>query len=366
MKKILLMLLPVVIAVFIILGLLPRTVTIVVMGDGPDIDYRILVEGVERARIRKGEIVKLKLEKGEKALEIAAGNIVIDSAKSSRKVVFYLPPVQDPILDYKYEGDELKVWISDQGPYPVVWYANGLDHFPVKTNIPSSVIVEGFIEGKKVFEKEYPFSKIIGVKAVYDGNTLVFQPKLSGFFKPSHYEVSGIPSTDLLFKASSLPSEIDLHPVFGDVVYDGTVVHIPKIPDVSFKNDILTVKGFGFTLNGSPVEGNVELSEGTNVLEWKYENDFFKFTRVWKIFIDKTPPLIDVKWDRSGSSLTVEVKLNEWGKVTLKNGPVVLRDEGKRMYFKLRRLIGDTIEITAEDKFGNTAVKVIDLSEVKE
>jgi len=357
-----------VLAVTLILVLIPKEKRIVVrVEDGPDVTYSVLVEGTERVRVRKGEMAELKLEREERAVEVAVEGVVIDSTDVSRsaEIVFDLPPVQEPEVLYSYEGSYLTIDVRDSGPYPVIWKANGKSP-PIRVPIGSEVAVEGKIQGVEVSKEDLSLAVLEGASMTYDGNVLRLDPILKGFFKPSSYEINGVRSRSLVLQAESLPKAIEIIPLYGSVPGSPLTVKLPEIPDVRVENGMLVLPEGSFTLNGREITGSVELPDGTSTLVWEYREGKLVFRRVWKLFVDRKPPSIDVKVERKDGGVVIEIRSDEWARITVENGPVVLRDEGTEVYFRIRKLVNDVITVRAVDKSGNKTFKKLRVGEVGE
>ncbi len=345
-----------------------KVVEIRLAGSGPDVTYRVLVEGKERAKIKRGENVKLRLKSGERAIEVAVGDIVIDSIRSnSRIVLFSLPSLQNPIVDYTFSGSSLVVKrVYDNGPYPVEWRVNGKNNFPLTFTLPAAPTLEGYIQGKRVFSERLSLSRISHTDLSYDGNHLRVYPKLSGFFKPQFYDVNGLKlASPLSVKALTLPRKITVRPVYGSVEWDGMVLKIPEIPELSVKNFSVTLNGKGFLLDGSSASGTIELSDGTNTVEWSYTSGDMSFKRIWRFYVDRVPPKVDVNWKVVEGSMILDVRSNEWSKFKVKSGPIILTDEGTEVSFRIKKILSGKVIVYAVDRGGNETVREINLGEVK-
>lgn len=345
-----------------------KVVEIRLAGSGPDIVYKVLVEGREVAKIRRGESVKLKLNKKDKAVEIAVDDIAIESMSAKPLMIFKLPPLQNPEIHYTFEGSSLVVsGITDSGPYPVNWKLNGSSDFPMKISIPSTPVLEGYIDGKKVFSKSLGLSKISSATVLYDGSRLEIHPALSGFFKTDRFSVNDLlVSSPISIEAQSLPKLISVEPVYGDLKWDGLTLKVPSVPNFESSKDEITILKNGFYLNGSPASGTLELPNGTSVLEWVYNNGSVRFERIWRFYIDKSPPVIKTSFEKIDGTLVLDVSSNEWSTFKVEFGPILMSGEGTEVSFRIRRILGKKIKITATDRSGNTTRKEIDIEGVRE
>ena len=345
-----------------------RIVDIRLAGSGPDVVYNVLFEGKKVANIRKDEEIRLALTGKGKAVEIAIGDIVIRSSDLKPKIVFNLPPLQNPKVEYTFESSDVVIKsVTDDGPYPVNWKVDGSNDFPMKIPLPATPILEGFIEKKKVYSEKMTLSKISSVTYIYDGNHLEIHPVLTGFFKTNLFSINDLEiSSPISIKALALPKEISLEPIYGKMKFDGIIFKVPQIPDFEKIGNTIRITKTGFFLNDSPASGNLELPNGTSLLKWIYESGSVRFERIWNFYIDRDPPIIDVNLERSNGALVLNLKSNEWSSFVVKCGPVLMSGEGTEVSFRIRKILGNTIYIIATDKSGNTTKKEINLKEVKE
>ncbi len=345
-----------------------RIVEVRLAGSGPDIVYRVLVEGREVAKIRKGESVKLKLGKKERAVEIAVDDITIESESAKPLMVFKLPSLQSPEVHYNFNGTSLVInGITDPGPYPVNWKVNGSNDFPMRFPIPSTPVLDGYIDGERVFSEKLELSRVSSANVVYDGNQLDIHPVLSGFFKTKSFSVNGLEvSSPISIKAQSVPNVISISPVYGDVKWDGLTVKVPVVPGVEISKNSLHILGKGFYLNGSPASGTLELPDGTSTLMWIYENGPMRFERIWRFYVDRTPPVINVSVEKRFGALILNIDSNEWSTFKVILGPVIMSGEGTEVSFRIRKILGRVIEIVATDRSGNTTKKEIEVEGVRE
>ena len=345
----------IVVAIIVVIFIVPRHMTVKVIG-GPDVEYEILIDGSKRAEIRRGEEIRLK--RSGRVVSVAVDGKVIESKGVSKEIVFDLPDVEMPKVLYTYSSSVVEVSVKDENLYPIRWSLNG-ETPPATFEIPSSIELMGFLSGKKVFQRNLDFSKISKVSVTYDGSVLSIKPELKGFFKPSEYEVNGILSTDLRFSASSLPKKLEIKPLYGDVAFDGIEVEIPEVPEIEVDKDRVELPG-SFLLNGRRVSGEVTLSDGTNVVEWVFEEGKMKFVRIWRIYVDKKPPKIEASFEKLDDSVVVNVKLDEPAEVILKSGNIVLKSEGSEVYFRLR-FVPKEVEVIAKDLAGNVASETLEV-----
>lgn len=362
------------IALGIIAAVLPfvfkskRVVDIRLAGSGPDVVYRVLFEGKEVARMKKGEEIRLTLSGRGKAIEIAVGDIVIRSSNIKPKIFFDLPPLQNPKVDYTFEGSTLVIsGVTDEGPYPVDWKVDESNDFPMRVPMPSTPTLEGYIEKKRVYSKALTLSRISSITAVYDGNSLEIHPVLSGFFKTDYFSINGLEvSSPVVIKALSLPNGISVNPIYGNIEWDGITFKTPKVPDVTSDRGRVAIEGNNFYLNDSPASGILVLPDGTSTLKWVYEEGKVHFERVWKFYIDRKPPVIEVSLKKSDGSLLLNLKSDEWSSFRVKFGPILMSGEGTEVSFRIKKILGRVLEISAIDRSGNITRKVIDIKEVRE
>ena len=291
-------------------------------------------------------------------MSVAIDGKVIGSKDVSKKVVFNLPAVEIPEVLYTYSSSIVEVRIEDENPYPITWSLNG-ETPPATFEIPNPIELVGFLSGKKVFQKKLKFSRISRVSVTYDGSTLSIDPVLDGFFKPDGYEVNEIVSTNLNFSASSLPKKLKIKPLYGDIAYDGIEVEIPEVPEFELDKDRVELPGT-FLLNGKEESGEATLPDGTSILEWVFEDENLRFTRIWKVYVDKKPPKMEVGFEKLDDSVVINVKLDEPAEVILRSGNVVLKGDGSEVYFRLR-FVPKEVEVIAKDLSGNVASETLEV-----
>ena len=237
-----------VVAIVVILIYHPRYMMIRVMG-GPDVEYDVLDNRVKMGTVSTES--ELKLKRSGEVVSVAIDGKIIASKEVSKKVTFELPEVQMPVVSYTYSSSMVWINVEDENPYPISWNLSG-ETPPATFEIPSPVVLMGFLKSKEVFEKKLKFSRISKLKITYDGSTLSIDPKLDGFFKPELYEVNGIESTTLEFRTSSIPKKLEINPIYGKVMFGGTNLEIPRVPKAVIGKDEVKLPGT-FLLNGEKV-----------------------------------------------------------------------------------------------------------------
>ncbi len=344
-----------------------KIVEIRLAGSGPDIVYKVLVEGREVARIRKGQSVKLKLKMEDKAVEVAVDDVVIESSRARPLIVFKLPPLQNPEVHYTFEGTSLVIsGVTDHGPYPVDWKVNGSNDFPMRIPIPSTPILEGFIDDEKVFSESLELSSMSSVTIIYDGSQLDIHPVLSGMFKTKKFSVNGLMvSSPIRIEAQSVPNVLSIFPVYGDVKWNGLTLKIPSVPGFEMSKGSVSISEKGFYLNGSPASGTLELPDGTSTLSWVYEKGPVKFERIWKLYVDRSPPVIKVNLEKTDDALILNVVSSEWSMFNVRFGPIMMSGEGTEVSFRIKKILGKVIRITATDRSGNITKKEVEVEGVR-